>query len=684
MKERVVVSKSQTTLKVNDKVKDGRSPNKAEARVEVRESNGREVGSGWSTHNQNQCCELTFIPRPPGLQRDSSDQIFRTSVGIDGGGLTNPTQPAIQSEKRTEDRQGGGNDPGMAEVGGKQDNTGQVKTQKRFKSELSAEGRETSEGVKTHLNPYHNPPRSNSPKTFPQRHRISPKQIPIKSDVMEEDYTPRYVGFVAGVCRDPYCNAVENEHECWKQEHTGLRRRQAAGGLRSPVPTTRVAGASFFRPKPGVFKVLLIAWKAVRALLKFSPKFCRLDAWQPSIFILCAILTGWGARLIGAVHPASSFKSRLCCQLYWQWHENGMNSRRATRHALFATGFGRRQANPALQLIHTSTSPSRARLVTARAPRSFNCIDFLPASSKAKAALHTQTNEVPPYRTSSSARFGSAAQRRCIALTIQKFFPRAALRVLRWGFCRRQAKTASPNSRQRLYPEPHELFAARIPLSIQIFVPASEISGTLPPAGKSRSSNSKQRHHELRCSLRRREAALRLRVYRNDSGERLPRYRTWNINQVKFPTFSEIRVFIVRRANLPRADLVYNSTQNSKIDFPASAERRLCAGSCSGSQTSHQIKQLISVSAQVNSNFKISTLTQNSGLGGISRFKQYILKPHPKGSGKTASCKPKNPIFLPGTIRKQTATYLREVRARPKSYKSGACESLATLVARRA
>ncbi|KAK6996570.1 hypothetical protein R3P38DRAFT_2799938 [Favolaschia claudopus] len=81
---------------------------------------------------------------------------------------------------------------------------------------------------------------------------------------------------------------------------------------------------------------------------------------------------------------------------------------------------------------------------------------------------------------------------------------------LRGGFCRRQAKAAPPDSKQRLSPESHELFssltkrrAAARSFECTEWDFCCRQAKTAPP-------NSKRRHHELRCSLMRREAALML------------------------------------------------------------------------------------------------------------------------------------------------------------------------------
>ncbi|KAK7013127.1 hypothetical protein R3P38DRAFT_3582088 [Favolaschia claudopus] len=94
-------------------VKLNRDLNKNELLI-IRKGKGREVGSGRQTHNQNQRCELTFIPIHRACNANPLTKLPAHSSGSTVGCYTKPVQPAIQSEKR----KGGGNDPGMVEVGG--------------------------------------------------------------------------------------------------------------------------------------------------------------------------------------------------------------------------------------------------------------------------------------------------------------------------------------------------------------------------------------------------------------------------------------------------------------------------------------------------------------------------------------------------------------------------------------
>ncbi|KAK6984220.1 hypothetical protein R3P38DRAFT_3375225 [Favolaschia claudopus] len=213
-----------------------------------------------------------------------------------------------------------------------------------------------------------------------------------------------------------------------------------------------------------------------------------------------------------------------------QWKPNmSVGSKRRAE----VTGAGDFLANPALQVptcITTSTSPSRARLVTACAPRSgaysFDYTELLPPSDILSAfspgILPPAGKSRPPYSKQrlsheSLELFGSSTTRCAaarMALSTQKCFPRAGAREILpangvSGFCRRQAKAASPNSNRR-YP------------AIPSYV--------------------------ARC--RRREAAPMVRLYRNASRERDLSSRTSNLTEVEFPVFSGIRFFAVRRAKL--------------------------------------------------------------------------------------------------------------------------------------
>ncbi|KAK6984210.1 hypothetical protein R3P38DRAFT_2806750 [Favolaschia claudopus] len=153
--------------------------------------------------------------------------------------------------------------------------------------------------------------------------------------------------------------------------------------------------------------------------------------------------------------------------------------------------------------------------------------------------------------------------------------------------------------------------------------------------------------------------------------------RTENLTQVKFPTFSGIRFFAVRRATLvkgknqssPRVPFLKpNEDQKSKIDFSASAERRYFHFSLNGLPSSHKrkpcangtdhevsIKRLVQISAHFNSKLKISTLTQKCRLGGISRCKQYIPITQPKRAGKRYPEGPKIQFFAPGLSKNKQA-----------------------------
>ncbi|KAK7001374.1 hypothetical protein R3P38DRAFT_3611868 [Favolaschia claudopus] len=276
--------------------------------------------------------------------------------------------------------------------------------------------------------------------------------------------------------------------------------------------------------------------------------------------------------------------------------------------ALLHRGFCCQQANPILQTSSSGfpTSLTSSRLVD-DAPRSgaysFEYLESLPkfrraASSalfhqgfccrQAKAALHTQTNEVPPYLMSYSARrgraarcfeytelvpasgfsaafhvprelFGSSTTRRAAARSFEyiEFFPASGtLRILPPA-----GKNHPPDFKQRLSHESLELCssmttrrAAACSFEYTDFVPASGVSALLRRGlcrrqAKAAPPNSKRHYHELRCSLR---PALILEYTEFLPASGLSGFAFQIFAQVEFPTSSGIRVFAVRRVKLAK------------------------------------------------------------------------------------------------------------------------------------
>ncbi|KAK7001393.1 hypothetical protein R3P38DRAFT_3216967 [Favolaschia claudopus] len=219
-----------------------------------------------------------------------------------------------------------------------------------------------------------------------------------------------------------------------------------------------------------------------------------------------------------------------------------------------------------------SPRASRALRLVDDAPRSgaysFEYLESLPkfrraASSalfhqgfccrQAKAALHTQTNEVPPLP---HELFSSSRTRPRVALSIQNLFP--SERVLRILSRERYpqdlppaGKNHPPDFKQRLSHESLELCssmttrrAAACSFEYTDFVPRERglsafAPRTLPPAGKSRSS-------KLKAALSR----ATLLQFLPASG--LSGFAFQIFAQVEFPTSSGIRVFAVRRVKLAK------------------------------------------------------------------------------------------------------------------------------------
>ncbi|KAK7001381.1 hypothetical protein R3P38DRAFT_3611890 [Favolaschia claudopus] len=274
--------------------------------------------------------------------------------------------------------------------------------------------------------------------------------------------------------------------------------------------------------------------------------------------------------------------------------------------ALLHRGFCCQQANPSSRL-QAAASPraSRALRLVDDAPRSgaysFEYLESLPkfrraASSalfhqgfccrQAKAALHTQTNELvedaprvalsiqnlfpragsqPPSRLKVAAfhvpreLFGSSTTRRAAARSFEyiEFFPASGtLRILPPA-----GKNHPPDFKQRLSHESLELCssmttrrAAACSFEYTDFVPASGglsafAPRTLPPAGKSRSS-------KLKAALSRATIS---------SGERPLRFRISNIRTSRIPDIFGIRVFAVRRVKLAKG------TNQSSVSRPPPA-----------------------------------------------------------------------------------------------------------------
>ncbi|KAK7016371.1 hypothetical protein R3P38DRAFT_2786331 [Favolaschia claudopus] len=209
---------------------------------------------------------------------------------------------------------------------------------------------------------------------------------------------------------------TENEHEGRKQERNKPARSHArilhgSQDLQRPYDQISVS----LGVQSVSSKILLIAWKAVRSSQDFSARFTRLHAWQPSIFLLCAILAGWKAPLAGAVYPASAAGCtglRMACWIHAEQRDTRSCVRVVEDLIQPKRISGISSANPALQVptcITTSTSPSRARLVTACAPRSgaysFDYTELLPPSDILRISSREQYLEIlPPAGKSRSSK----------------------------------------------------------------------------------------------------------------------------------------------------------------------------------------------------------------------------------------------------------------------------------------
>ncbi|KAK7001385.1 hypothetical protein R3P38DRAFT_2795913 [Favolaschia claudopus] len=360
--------------------------------------------------------------------------------------------------------------------------------------------------------------------------------------------------------------------------------------------------------------------------------------------------SGWLERALGsklyAVTPEEAhLPSELC--------ENSLSGSNFVHRE-----FGRRQVNPALQLIDTSTSPPCEPCHCARAVRgacSFDYIELrppsgtlstfspgiLPPAGKSRLPNSNQRGSYEPHELLSSSR-----TRRAAALNS------SAERHTKAKTALHTQSSASPASPAVQLVDGAPRSGAYSFEYIEI-VPASETSvihgGFCRRQAKAAPPNSKRRHHELRCSSRRRECAEYI-DFHLPSKVSVYSSRTSNLTQVEFPAFSGIRFFAVRRATLvkwtnqssvsqsPPAPFLQGQHQNWKFEISASAERQFHAGTCSGtvtiqflrlpthrlhsneaqvfnlrkldgfqsfgSHTSNQIKQLISISAQINFKFK--------------------------------------------------------------------------------
>ncbi|KAK7001371.1 hypothetical protein R3P38DRAFT_3611877 [Favolaschia claudopus] len=189
--------------------------------------------------------------------------------------------------------------------------------------------------------------------------------------------------------------------------------------------------------------------------------------------------------------------------------------------------FGRRQVNPALQLIDTSTSPPCEPCHCARAVRgacSFDYIELrppsgtlstfspgiLPPAGKSRLPNSNQRGSYEPHELLSSSRTRRAA-------ALNSSAERHTKRFFTGDFAAARQKLPSILKAAPPPASPAVQLVDGAPRSgaysfeyIEI-VPASETSvihgGFCRRQAKAAPPNSKRRHHELRCSSRRRECA---------------------------------------------------------------------------------------------------------------------------------------------------------------------------------
>ncbi|KAK7053954.1 hypothetical protein R3P38DRAFT_2761725 [Favolaschia claudopus] len=492
-------------------------------------------------------------------------------------------------------------------------------------------------------------------------------------------------------------------------QQNGLTQGRTTGGLRSPVPTTRVAGdflrnkparsharisvsnailCAPIRPKLGVFTNSIDCLRGNASFSESHPKFCRL---RLAALDFLALHHSGGLESV-LVYPASPlqiprfFKSRFSASSI-----DTLNS-----IAAHCTGLGmavwiraeqrdtrapdrvvedlilRKRISVDLRCTHFKFKPYAHVL-----QRGFGRRQAIPALQLASPRQHHH-----PARGLSLRARREAAR---VALTIQKFFPRAALR-------------GAADSNQRV-AERHELFGSSTTRHAAALyrVDCIEIdpaSGTLRQKPLSRLQPTTFPVTSRALWLV--EDAPRSGAYSFHYIEILPASGTFRFSsaeqrssQVEFPTFSGIRIFAVRRAqlaqgltNAPRkrgcstVNKFQDQTQN--FEFSASAEPRLCAVRLSNSifraplnldfningvQASVKLAQIGWIpKLRLHRKLKTSTLTQNSRVGWIFAFQTVHDSTYTpaRTPGKTASCKSKNPIFLPGTIRNKTETYLTE------------------------